>query len=112
MSYCARSRLLFCSSRRRHTRSLCDWSSDVCSSDLPVVVDDPVLHRRITVTKANSNTTVVWNPWSNAGLTDMTDHGWRQMLCIEAANVAEDAITIQPREAHVMEAVISVEALA
>src|SRR5260221_4587190 len=24
----------FCSSRRRHTRSLCDWSSDVCSSDL------------------------------------------------------------------------------
>src|SRR5260221_7263733 len=24
---------LFFSSRRRHTRSLCDWSSDVCSSD-------------------------------------------------------------------------------
>src|SRR5438132_13811793 len=27
-------RLFFFSSRRRHTRSLCDWSSDVCSSDL------------------------------------------------------------------------------
>src|SRR5438034_2273947 len=26
----------FFSSRRRHTRSLCDWSSDVCSSDLPM----------------------------------------------------------------------------
>ena len=26
----------FFSSRRRHTRSLCDWSSDVCSSDLPI----------------------------------------------------------------------------
>src|SRR5438132_7909474 len=26
--------LFFFSSRRRHTRSLCDWSSDVCSSDL------------------------------------------------------------------------------
>src|SRR5260221_2869598 len=24
---------LLVSSRRRHTRSLCDWSSDVCSSD-------------------------------------------------------------------------------
>src|SRR5260221_2294246 len=24
----------FFASRRRHTRSLCDWSSDVCSSDL------------------------------------------------------------------------------
>src|SRR5438034_9025462 len=30
----------FFSSRRRHTRSLCDWSSDVCSSDLPL---SPVL---------------------------------------------------------------------
>src|SRR6266576_6830403 len=26
----------FCSSRRRHTRSLRDWRSDVCSSDLPL----------------------------------------------------------------------------
>src|SRR5262252_5443141 len=26
----------FFSSRRRHTRSLCDWSSDVCSSDLGI----------------------------------------------------------------------------
>src|SRR5438132_1444719 len=25
--------IFFFSSRRRHTRSLCDWSSDVCSSD-------------------------------------------------------------------------------
>src|SRR5437588_1644188 len=30
----------FFSSRRRHTRSLCDWSSDVCSSDLPSFVRD------------------------------------------------------------------------
>src|SRR5689334_24134775 len=29
-----RSLLFFCSSRRRHTRWYCDWSSDVCSSDL------------------------------------------------------------------------------
>src|SRR5438034_7578983 len=31
---CALAMLFFFSSRRRHTRSLCDWSSDVCSSDL------------------------------------------------------------------------------
>src|SRR2546430_8571944 len=29
----------FFSSRRRHTRFDCDWSSDVCSSDLPPVPD-------------------------------------------------------------------------
>src|SRR5690349_23135762 len=33
----------FFSSRRRHTRSLRDWSSDVCSSDL-------MLHRAIAMT--------------------------------------------------------------
>src|SRR2546430_10545470 len=30
-----RSYIFFFSSRRRHTRFDCDWSSDVCSSDLP-----------------------------------------------------------------------------
>src|SRR5260221_9629316 len=34
----------FFSSRRRHTRSLCDWSSDVCSSDLPRQERVHVLH--------------------------------------------------------------------
>src|SRR2546430_15930191 len=28
----------FFSSRRRHTRFDCDWSSDVCSSDLPNIL--------------------------------------------------------------------------
>src|SRR2546427_13304871 len=34
MSYVACSIVFFFSSRRRHTRFDCDWSSDVCSSDL------------------------------------------------------------------------------
>src|SRR5438034_8690740 len=34
----------FFSSRRRHTRSLCDWSSDVCSSDLIVADTSRVAH--------------------------------------------------------------------
>src|SRR5207249_8121537 len=33
--------LFFCSSRRRHTRSKRDWSSDVCSSDLYQPVERP-----------------------------------------------------------------------
>src|SRR5215211_9546865 len=33
--------VFFFSSRRRHTRSLCDWSSDVCSSDLLVLALRP-----------------------------------------------------------------------
>src|SRR5690349_25107595 len=34
----------FFSSRRRHTRSLRDWSSDVCSSDLSHPIRSPPLH--------------------------------------------------------------------
>src|SRR5699024_2398948 len=30
--------VVFFSSRRRHTRSKRDWSSDVCSSDLPILI--------------------------------------------------------------------------
>src|SRR5882762_11443813 len=38
-------RRIFFSSRRRHTRFKCDWSSDVCSSDLevPLYLADYVL---------------------------------------------------------------------
>src|SRR5260370_11482090 len=41
----------FFSSRRRHTRFKCDWSSDVCSSDLLVeqFTHRWFLHRLITV---------------------------------------------------------------
>src|SRR5690349_24444461 len=34
--------IFFFSSRRRHTRSLRDWSSDVCSSDLEAITEDSV----------------------------------------------------------------------
>src|SRR3954467_4319864 len=33
-------RCFFFSSRRRHTRLSCDWSSDVCSSDLMIRIRD------------------------------------------------------------------------
>src|SRR2546427_11953051 len=35
MEYLLYTIFFFFSSRRRHTRFDCDWSSDVCSSDLP-----------------------------------------------------------------------------
>src|SRR2546430_12103935 len=35
--------VVFFSSRRRHTRFDCDWSSDVCSSDLVIVDFYPIV---------------------------------------------------------------------
>src|SRR5256886_11255685 len=41
--------IFFFSSRRRHTRFDCDWSSDVCSSDLNVLKDAVRRARRAKV---------------------------------------------------------------
>src|SRR5207247_4088151 len=38
---CHQRLFIFCSSRRRHTESTRDWSSDVCSSDLLPAFDHP-----------------------------------------------------------------------
>src|SRR5256886_11138366 len=40
--------LIFCSGRRRHTRFDCDWSSDVCSSDLSVRPPSNTGRRRLS----------------------------------------------------------------
>src|SRR5215204_7781981 len=44
----------FFSSRRRHTRSLCDWSSDVCSSDLGLRSKDAFVMRRCQILLASA----------------------------------------------------------
>src|SRR5690349_24494290 len=46
--------LFFFSSRRRHTRSLRDWSSDVCSSDLCLRATQPRAPRSLPDRKRRS----------------------------------------------------------
>src|SRR5882762_5331240 len=43
-------RIFFFSSRRRHTRFKCDWSSDVCSSDLSDAIVNAIVAERIDQT--------------------------------------------------------------
>ena len=77
-------------------------------------LDDPILKRRITVCKANSKSTVIWNPWSEltAKLADMDPNGWLTMTCIETANVGPNAITLAPGQQHAMEAHLFVQTFA
>jgi glucose-6-phosphate 1-epimerase len=81
---------------------------------VPVNIDDPVLRRRITIDKAESKTTVVWNPWSTlaTALPDMSPACWLTMVCIETANVAANAVTLASGEHHTMEAHIFVQQFA
>src|SRR5207248_6340231 len=46
----------FFSSRRRHTRSYGDWSSDVCSSDLLLDLGEPALELRDELTQVGVGT--------------------------------------------------------
>jgi glucose-6-phosphate 1-epimerase len=82
------------------------------NTEAPVEVDDPILQRKIVVEKSGSHTTVVWNPWSelSAKLADMSDGGWRRMVCVETANAMENAIVLAPRALHTIEARLQVTA--
>lgn len=76
-----------------------------------VTLVDPAWERRIVVGKSGSSTTVVWNPWVEKAraIPDLGDDDWRSMVCIETANVADDALTLAAGAAHTMTATISVE---
>lgn len=77
-----------------------------------VLLRDPGLGRNLHLVKAGSKTTVTWNPGAELASTlkDLPPDGWRRFVCLETANVAENAITLLSREAHTMEMRLSVEA--
>ncbi len=76
-----------------------------------IEIEDPALKRRTRVTKENSRTTVVWNPWVEKAhaLSDLADDEWKRMLCIETSNVSAYSVTLPPGQQSKMKAVISVE---
>jgi glucose-6-phosphate 1-epimerase len=75
------------------------------------VIHDPVFNRRIIVEKSGSDTTVVWNPWidKTRGMSDMAPNDWKEMICVETANAAENAIHLLPGATHKLTASIRVE---
>jgi len=71
---------------------------------------DPALRRRTRVTKENSRTTVVWNPWVQKAhsLSDFADDEWIQMVCIETSNVGDFAVELEAGQQHTMKATVTV----
>jgi glucose-6-phosphate 1-epimerase len=78
-----------------------------------VTLIDPAIMRRITLSKKNSSTTVVWNPWDKGAqsLSDLGEGQWKRMVCIETSNVGRYAIQIAPGETHTMTATVRVTAM-
>jgi glucose-6-phosphate 1-epimerase len=75
-----------------------------------VEIIDPALRRRIRLEKQGSLTTVVWNPWSDgaSALADLGNDEWRQMACVEASNILNNAVTVAPGQEHTMTATLRV----
>ncbi len=76
-----------------------------------VVVTDPVLGRRLRIRTEGAANTVVWNPWvAKAGaMPDFGDDEWPGMLCVEAGNVLDQAVTLAPGEAATLRYGVAVE---
>ena len=64
--------------------------------------------RTTRVVNGNHDSVVVWTPWQEgaSAMADMSDNGYRTMLCVEAAITAEDGITVPPDEEHSFSTVI------
>jgi glucose-6-phosphate 1-epimerase len=75
------------------------------------VVHDPVWKRRIVVQKSGSDSTVVWNPWieKTKGMSDMAPEDYKDMICIETANAADNAVHLAAGATHKMTTAIRVE---
>ena len=69
-----------------------------------VVLEDPVLGRKLVIAKSGSANTVIWNPGVDkaAEMQDFGDDEWQGMICIEAANALGDQLTLRPGETHTL----------
>lgn len=66
------------------------------------MIDDPGYQRTIKVEKAESQTTVVWNPGANLAkqMKDLGDTEYSSMVCVESANAMDDLIYLNPGQSH------------
>lgn len=76
----------------------------VYHADGPVEVEDPVLDRVLVIDKNGSADTVVWTPGPEraAEMEDLGPGDWKHLLCVEAGNVLEHAVTLSPGEEHAL----------
>ncbi len=79
-----------------------------------ISIIDKKLNRKIQIEGEGISSVIVWNPWiaKSRRLGDMGPEGsFRQMLCIETANVRENSIYLQPQETYTLSTIIDVQKL-
>jgi D-hexose-6-phosphate mutarotase len=69
------------------------------NSDAGCTIEDSGFKRRIHISKRGSQSTVVWNPWTDKAnrMGDLGQpDGWRGMVCVESANAWDNRLTVAP----------------
>ncbi|ASJ96609.1 D-hexose-6-phosphate mutarotase [Shewanella marisflavi] len=58
----------------------------------------------IEVRRENSHSAILWNPWIDKSkrLSRFNDKDYLTMVCLEAANVLDDKVTLAPGESHTL----------
>ncbi len=71
-------------------------------------------NRTIHLRATNSASAVVWNPWieKSKRLSQFAPDAWREMVCIETANVLDDMVQLAPNATHTLAVEIRSENLA
>jgi D-hexose-6-phosphate mutarotase len=73
-----------------------------------VEIRDDSFKRTIRVEKFNSNSTVVWNPWTTQKLPDDFDPAeHKHMVCVESGNVKQNKISLAPGKTSALKVVLS-----
>lgn len=56
------------------------------------------------IQRSGSSSVVIWNPWQAKAsrLSHFPEQGYRQMLCVEAANTQSDTRLLAPGEVHIL----------
>ena len=73
-----------------------------------VEIIDEKLQRKIRVEKYNSNSTVIWNPWTTQKMPE--DWGTNEhlnMVCVESGNVKQNKILLAPGNSAALKVVLS-----
>jgi glucose-6-phosphate 1-epimerase len=75
------------------------------------LIEDPAFNRRIRIEKKGSNSTAVWNPGLNVAskMDDLGAVGWRNMVCVESANVLDNTVILKPFESYIHSVSYSIE---
>jgi glucose-6-phosphate 1-epimerase len=79
----------------------------------PVEIHDRRLRRNIRVEKISSASTVVWNPWVAKAkeMSDLGDDEYKQMVCVEAGNVAQNKVNLAPGKSSSLKVMLSTSSI-